>query len=204
MTEHVTAWLGAYHDGELHGRRLRQVEAHLVQCATCRAELESLRSLTELLQASPAAVGIAPPERFVAQVGLRMPRHPAQSPWRRGLEIGWRLAPVGLLGAWAFIEAAFAVASMVLLALRLGAGGDLIAGLLPAGSQAFWLVDVLSLSDAGLPEVGRVALEVWEGGGPLGWGFTLNLLLSAVIGLLYCSWLATWWARRQHQSQSRV
>jgi len=204
MTEHVTAWLGAYHDGELHGRRLHQVETHLAQCAACRAELESLRALTRLLQASPAAVGIAPPERFVAQVGLRMPRRPAQSPWRKGLEIGWRLAPPGLLGAWAFIEAAFTVASIVLLALRLGAGGDLIAGLLPAGSQAFRLADMLSLSDASLREVGRVALEVWEGGGPLGWGFTLNLVSSAVIGLLYCSWLATWWARRQHQSQSRA
>jgi anti-sigma factor RsiW len=204
MTEHVTAWLGAYHDGELHGRRLRQVETHLAQCAACRAELESLRALTGLLQASPAAAGIAPPERFVAQVGLRLPRRPAQSPWRRGLEIGWRLTPLGLLGAWAFIQAAFVVASLVLLALRLGAGGDLIAGLLPTGSQAFRLVDMLSLSDAGLREVGQAALQLWEGGGPLGWGFTLNLVLSAVIGLLYCSWLATWWARRQHQSQSRV
>ena len=29
MTDHVTAWLAAYHDGELTGRRVRKVEAHL-------------------------------------------------------------------------------------------------------------------------------------------------------------------------------
>ena len=48
MNEHVTAWLGAYHDGELRGRRLRQVETHLAHCATCRAELERLRALTAI------------------------------------------------------------------------------------------------------------------------------------------------------------
>jgi hypothetical protein len=38
---------------------------------------------------------------------------------------------------------------------------------------------------------------------PLGWGITLNLVSLVVIGLLYWSWLASWWARRQH-SQRRV
>ena len=123
MTEHVTAWLGAYDDGELQGRRLRHVEAHLAQCETCRAELESLRALAGLLQESPAAEGLAPPERFVAQVGLRLPRRPERPAWQRGLEIGWRLVPLGLFGAWAFLQAVFVVAGLVLLALRLGAGG---------------------------------------------------------------------------------
>jgi len=200
MIEHVTSWLGPYHDGELQGRRLRQVEAHLAQCETCRAELESLRALAGLLQESPAAEGLTPPERFVAQVGLRLPRRPAQPAWQRGLEISWRLVPLGLFGAWAFLQAVFVVAGLVFLALRLGAGGDLIAGLLPASPQGFWLLDLLSLSNAGLRDVGRVTLELWEGGGPLGWGFALNLVSSAVIGLLYCSWLATWWARRRHRA----
>ena len=53
MTEHVTAYLGAYHDGELRGRRLRQVEAHLAHCATCRAELERLRALAALPWVTP-------------------------------------------------------------------------------------------------------------------------------------------------------
>jgi anti-sigma factor RsiW len=36
MDEHVHAWLEAYHDGELHGRRLEQVEDHLARCVECR------------------------------------------------------------------------------------------------------------------------------------------------------------------------
>jgi hypothetical protein len=200
MTEHVTTWLEAYHDGELKGLRLRQVEAHLADCAMCRAELAQLQTLTTLLQESPAAEGLMPPERFVAQVGLRLPRRPTQSAWKRTLEFGWRLAPVGLLGAWAFVEAVFIVTRMVMGALQMGLGGEWAAELLPAAQPGFSLSELLSLSDANLGDVGEIALRLMGDGGPLGWGVMLNLAALVVIGLLYWSWLASWWARRQRQN----
>ncbi len=196
MTEHVTAWLEAYHDGELRGLRLRQVEVHLAHCATCRAELERLRALTTLLHESPAAENLMPPERFVAQVGLRLPRRPAQPAWQRTLETGWRLVPLGLLGTWAFAQAVFIVAGVVMGVLRMGLGGDVVAGLLPASQQGLWFTD---LSGAGLNDVGRTVLQLLNNGGPLGWTVTLNLVSLVVIGLLYWSWLASWWARRQRR-----
>ena len=91
MNEHVTPWLGAYHDGELKGHRLRQVEAHLSLCTACSAELEQLQMLRGLLQEHPVAEGLLPAERFVAQVGLRMVRRPEKPAWQRVLETGWRL-----------------------------------------------------------------------------------------------------------------
>ena len=199
MTEHVTTWLGAYHDGELQGHRLRQVEAHLAQCATCREDLERLQALAALLQESPAAENLMPPERFVAQVGLQLPRRPERSARQRALETGWRLVPLGLLGTWAFVQAVFAVAGGVLVALRMGLGGDVVAGLLPASQQGLSLSEIFSLSGASLGDVGRMMLRLLGNGGPLGWGVTLNLVSLAVIGLLYWSWLASWWARRQHR-----
>jgi hypothetical protein len=206
MTEHVTAWLGAYHDGELWGLRLQQVEAHLAQCATCRADLKRLQALAALLQESPVAENLTPPERFVAQVGLRLPRRPEQpaaAAWQRALEIGWQLAPLGLLGAWVFVQAVFTMAGAVLVALRMGLGGDMVAGLLPASQQGPSLSEIFSLSGASLGDVGRIVLQLLGSGGPLGWGITLNLVSLVVIGLLYWSWLASWWARRQHR-QLRV
>lgn len=197
--EHVIAWLGAYHDGELHGRRLRQIETHLAHCEMCSAELKELRALTALLQESPAPERLTRPDRFVAQVGLRLPRRPTQPTWKRALETGWRLVPVGLFGAWAFVEAALWVSSVLLGALRLGIGSDLVAGLLPA-SQGSWWTETLSLSSANLSDLGQIALQLWNNGGPLGWGITLNLVASMVIGLLYLSWLASWWARSQHKN----
>ena len=204
MTEHARAWLGAYHDGELRGLRLRQVETHLAHCVTCRAELERLRALTALLQKSPTAEGLMPPERFVAEVGLRLPRRPVQPTWQRALEIGWRLTPVGLLGAWAFVQTVFIVAGVVLVALRMDLGGDLAAWLLPAPHQEPWLTAILSLSGANLGDVGRMMLELWRDVELLGWGITLNPVSLVVIGLLYWGWLASWWARRQHHRRRSV
>jgi len=203
MTEHVTTWLGAYHDGELRGLRLRQVEAHLAHCATCRADLERLQALAALLQESPVAENLTPPERFVAQMGLRLPRRPERSAWQRTLEIGWQLAPLGLLGAWVFVQAVFTMAGAVLVALQMGLGGDMVAGLLPASQQGPLLSEIFGLSGASLGDVGRIMLQLLSSGGPLGWGVTLNLVSLVVIGLLYWSWLASWWARRQHR-QLRV
>jgi len=198
MTEHVTDWMGAYHDGELRGLRLRQVEAHLAQCAACRAELDGLRALTALLQESPVAEDLTQPERFVAQVGLRLPRRPAQPAWQRALETGWRLVPLGLLGAWVFVRVVLFVSGIVLGALQMGLGGNVAAELLrPEPVEG--LTDIFSLSGASLSDVGRIMLRILSNGGPVGWGVTLNLVSLVVIGLLYWSWLASWCARRQHR-----
>jgi hypothetical protein len=201
MTEHVIAWLGAYHDGELRGRRVQQVEAHLAGCATCRAELEKLRELSALLGESPPPSDLTPPERFVAQVGLRLPRRSERSAWQRGLEIGWLLAPLGLLGAWAVVQAVFVVAGLVLIALQVGLGGDALAWLLPVTPPGARLPGLFGFSDVGLNDVGQIALNLLRDGGPLGWGVTLNLVSLLVIGLLYWSWLASWWVRHRRQQR---
>ena len=187
MNEHVSTWLEAYHDGELQGRRRQQVESHLAQCAACRAELETLRTLSVLLQASPAADNLTPPEHFVAQVGLRLPRHQEQSVWQRAAGVGWRLMPVGLFGAYALVQAVFIVTGVVLFALRLG--GD------PARQSAAWL----NRLGAGLNDIAPIGLPALGNVFPFGWGAVLYLGLMALIGLLYWSWLATWWARQHHR-----
>ena len=67
MTKHVTEWLGPYHDGELHGARLRQVEQHLSECTECKNELEEMKGLSALLHEAPPAAHFLPTERFVSQ-----------------------------------------------------------------------------------------------------------------------------------------
>jgi predicted anti-sigma-YlaC factor YlaD len=200
MNEHVTQWLGAYHDGELRGRRLQQVEAHLAHCAACRAELKELQALTMLLQESPAPEVRTSPERFAAQVGLRLSRRPVQPTWKRILETGWRLTPVGLLGAWAFVQAVLAVATMVLYALRIGALGDVITRWLPPLGEP-WLAQISRLSGASLNDASTAVLRLLS---LLSWSTVLNLVVLVVIGLLYWSWLASWWARHQHGKTEQI
>jgi anti-sigma factor RsiW len=170
MDEHVHAWLEAYLDGELKGQHLQQVEDHLVYCQECRMEMEKLRALSALLKESPAPGILTSPERFVAQVGLRLPRQQKGASNHTTLRIGWQMVPLTLFAAWAFVQVLFTIIGLMVLGLNLGLG-NLI------GQMALGTLD-------------RNALLVWSIG--------LNFGFSVVIGLLYVSWLASWWAGLQH------
>lgn len=198
MSEHVLKLLGAHHDGELRGRRLAQVQEHLADCETCCAEMDKLQALTNLL-ASPLPTDLlSPPERFVAQVALRMPHQPTQSGWQRALERGWQMVPLGLWGTWAVAQAVFIMVTATILAWRMGLGENVAAGWLPAWQSEPGLAETLSLSGASLRDVASLAWRLFSSGGPLGWGFVLYLGMLYVIGVLYCGWLASWWAYQQH------
>ncbi len=197
MTKHVEEWLGAYLDGELGGSRVRRVEAHVAECAMCEAELGTLRALGALLQESAPVEAITPAERFVANVGLRLRDRPGQSAPQRAMEMGWRLVPVGLLGALAFVQTTFIVSAVLRTALSMGWGGSFAARWLPASQGELWVSELFSLSGASLSEAAGVMLQFLGNGGPLGWTMTLYLVLLVAIALLYWSWLASWWVRRQ-------
>jgi predicted anti-sigma-YlaC factor YlaD len=110
MSEHIQEWLSTYHDGELRGKALLQVETHLRECADCRAELQALQSLSSVLKSAPAPE-LTPPGLFAAQVALRLPRRAAPRPpaWKLG-------APLALIGIWAFVQAGLKLAAFVLTA----------------------------------------------------------------------------------------
>jgi predicted anti-sigma-YlaC factor YlaD len=194
MNGHMTPWIAAYHDGELRGRRLRQVEEHLAECATCRAELKELQCLSALLHESPAAEGLLPADRFVAQVGLQLPRRPTKPVWQRTLETSWRLTPVGLVGMWAFIQAVFIVAGVTLIVLQIS-GIDTL-GLQQTGHGETWLTEALGYVGVGLGNTTMTILKVLD---MLRAGIVFYLTATIAIVLLYWSWLASLWARRRHR-----
>ena len=204
MSKHITAWLGAYYDGELEGRQLASVEEHLSHCASCQEELKGLNGLSSLLQSSPDPEGLLPIDQFISQVGLKMPRHPDQPIWQKVLSVGWRMTPVGIFGLWSFLQAVFLVAGVIFLAVNLGFGGDTFASLVPSSQAGPGLGDLLLLQDASLNDIIRTTLDFLRTGGPFGWGMILNLGMSFVLGLLYCSWLASWWVRDRSSSNLPV
>ena len=115
MNQHVLEWLPAYHDGELSASRQRQVQDHLATCPTCLAELKDLESLSGLLKTN-IAPELTSPERFAAQVQLRLPRRPLPSATTSEKTIPrWVLgAPLALIAAWAFLLAALWITSFLL------------------------------------------------------------------------------------------
>jgi predicted anti-sigma-YlaC factor YlaD len=199
MSNHVTEWLNAHLDGELHGIRLQHVEAHLAQCDACRTELNSLEKLSTLLQNVPAAE-FSPPERFAAQVSLRLPRQKAEAPRKKILEIGWWMIPVGLLAIWIVINTSFFVYDVVSVANRFG--------LLTSVSD--WMRFGTSSPANWSSLLGQIGVL-------RGNAFTLaastetftrtsllQINLQVSVAMLYLSWLAIWWVRHQRQENGQL
>ena len=194
MSNHVTEWLSAYLDGELKGNRLQQVEEHLAVCEVCQDELDSLQTLSGLLQAVPAPE-FPSPERFATQVNLLLPQKRTPPPQRSLFEISWWMIPVGLLAVWVFISTAILLGDVVSGAKTLGLLDKTTASFISAPSET---ADVtFTLGQFGMLQ-----------GNSLRWAETTEsltrdwlpqIVLQVAVALLYLIWIAVWWARQTRQ-----
>jgi predicted anti-sigma-YlaC factor YlaD len=199
MSNHITEWLNAYLDGELHGSRLQHVEDHLAECEVCLAELESLEKLSGLLQEIPEPEFIAA-ERFAAQVSLRLPHPKATTYRRKALEVGWWMIPVGLLATWIFMSTSFLVNDMLSVANSFGlltsVSDWVMFGTSNASNWSATLGQFGILSGNSLDVVASTE------------AFTRTTLpqigLQISVALLYLSWIAIWWARRRRQENGQL
>lgn len=176
MNAHVTEWLSAYYDGELPEDRRVQVEQHMGQCPTCRAQLDELRKLSQLLQEAPVPDRVISDQRFQAQVKLRLPPAIILPGWQRALRSGWRLAPLGAVFLWAFAQAVLFLTTLTL-----------VLNLLP-GLGRTGVLDGL----ANLP--GFMSFSGAESAVGLG---LLNLAFTALVAVFLCGWIASWWVLRR-------
>jgi len=208
MCEDMRASLNAYLDGELHGRRMVDVENHLAACAACRNELQELQTVSDLLRAAPAAAFL-PAERFVAQLILRLnaqdtalqlPRRPLRDrPPKPAAWAGW-LVPAGLLGAWFFIRTIFMLTTALFAADATGLLGQASAWLTGSQPQALWYMAVNSLFGGQVSAAQQSTLSLFNQVNVLGENLFNGFLWQAVVVLLYWGWLAAWWLRRAPRS----
>jgi predicted anti-sigma-YlaC factor YlaD len=196
MSNHVTEWLNAYLDGELHGSRLHHVEAHLAECEVCQTELESLESLSGWLQGVPAPE-FTSPERFAAQVNLRLPHQQSTISQKKILEVGWWMIPVGLLATWIFMNTSFLVSDMLSLANSLG----LLMGI------SDWMTLGVADWSTTLGQFGVLSgnsLDLAASTETFTRTSLPQISLQVSIALLYLSWIAIWWARRRRQEHGQL
>ena len=193
MSEHILEKLGAYLDDELNAREIQKVEQHLNKCAICQEEYESLQSLSLLLAEAPLP-DFPSPKDFSTNVALRLPRKSVTTTRSKAMEIGWWMAPVGLLTAWIFIITTNLVGEILGAANRFGLVN--LSDVLSTGSstQTSWSA---TLSNFGL-----------LGGSNLQWAQMLEnftrttvpqMIFQISIAILYLSWMAIWWARHTRQ-----
>jgi hypothetical protein len=206
MIEHVTDLLGPYLDGELHGLRLQRVEDHLAGCTTCRKELEELRQLSGLLQKSFTTESFMPADKFVANMVLRLsaqsatrrqPRREETSPDRKPLSLLWWLAPVGVLGAFYFVQTVFILSSLVSTANLTGLLGNATAWLQSGSQQSLWFTATMNLFGGQIHGSSQTALDLLNDFSVIGSNVFVQLLWQAGIALAYWAWLAMWWRRRK-------
>ena len=196
MVDHVTQWLSAYLDGELHGSHLQRVQEHLADCPGCQAELEALRSLSGLLHSEKLPEVFPTAERFASRVALRLPRREAPALHRATLELGWRLAPVGLLVAWVFVQAVVQLSGWVWVADQVGLLGEAAAWLAPASTESATLTGLFS--ELGILS-GEPARQWAASIEAFGWSTLTQVILEGAVGLLFIGWLAVWWAGRKQR-----
>ena len=195
MSNHVTEWLNAYFDGELHGHRLHQVEEHLAECEACQAELEALGNVSGLLHEVPLP-DFPSPERFAAQVNLLLPQKRTPPPQRSLFEIGWWMIPVGLIAVWVFISTAILLGDAVSAAKNFGLLDSTTASFISASSDTAEVTSTLG-------QFGMLQ------GNSLQWAETTEtftrswlpqIVLYVAVALLYLTWLAVWWTRHTRQA----
>ena len=199
MSDHVTEWLNAYFDGELHGNRLHQVEEHLAECVACQLELDSLQNVSQWLQEVPTPEFLSP-ERFSTQVNLLLPKRPAAATGSKLFEFGWWMIPVGLLAAWAFISTAVLVGNMISAANSFGLLDSTTASWVSTSANTAYWTSTLG-QFGGLQGNNLQWFELTE-------SYSRNLLpqflWQLAIAVLYLIWIAVWWARRTYHQREQL
>jgi hypothetical protein len=194
MSNHVTEWLNAYLDGELKGNRLQQVEEHLAECRACQTELDSLQSLSGLLQAVPAPE-FPSPERFATQVNLLLPQKRNPTPGTQLFEVGWWMIPIGLLAVWVFISTAALLGDAMSVAKNFGLLDSTTASFISAPSET---VEVTStLGQFGVLQGN--SLQWAETTESFTRGLFPQIVLQVAVALLYLAWFAIWWNHHTRQ-----
>lgn len=98
---HVNSLLSPFHDGELPWELRQQIGLHLDSCASCSAQLESLRRLTDLVESSPPpdvpSTLVTRIERSLSGPSSRWERFAVRSPEKVAAAFAFAIAAIILL-----------------------------------------------------------------------------------------------------------
>ena len=180
MNTHIIEWLAAYHDGELRGRRLAQVEAHLEECAVCQSEQDQIGALSGMLGEVPEVEPVTSSDRFAAQVGLQLKDQPQQAaaPANRPGRI-WVLLPVSLLIGIGFLQVVSWMEESFTLAQMFGFGKAAVSILTSAPPKPTGIF-------------AQISSELIHFGVPFSPQILIGLILPAILAVGYLVWMIVW------------
>lgn len=198
MREHVMDLLNAYLDGELPALKRMQVEKHLEECETCRAELESLNALSDILQSAPVPAAPTPVERFASQVMLCLPQHPnlkASGLRSTSNTLLW-LIPIGVLSLWVFLQVIWLVSGFLEIGLAAGIFQALEKWVAPSPNPLSWILTE-DLLNSMLSFFGKGPLEIT--GRETAWLYHMMVQAAIEVELVILYWagLSVWMHRNR-------
>lgn len=181
MGPHVAHLLDDYYDNELAPAARRRVEAHLDDCPSCRAELERLDQLSDLLSEVRVPDVLSSAEVFRAQVALRLSGRVRERSRYRGAV--WHVVPLLLLCGVIALQVLFALSGALVAGTRLVGWLGLDVGALPALAGLAW------------PEWGTVYGYSWPSVLAV---FSVSLMVGLYLGSLivfvpYVGWVGALW-----------
>ncbi|MBI5932516.1 MAG: zf-HC2 domain-containing protein [Chloroflexi bacterium] len=183
--------LNAYLDGELRGPRLRDMERHLADCATCQRELDDLRRVSDLLRAAPSPA-FTPADRFASNLTLLLPRRPQGSHPSKVPPAAWWLVPAGLLGLWVFIQTVSALTNFVYAAEASGMLAQIAPGLSVGQTQTAWFAAASNLLDVQLNASQQSTLSMLNQVNLFGVNFLQSIFWQAGLLALCVIWFLAW------------
>ena len=183
--------LNAYLDGELRGPRLRDMERHLADCATCQQELDDLRRVSDLVRAAPTPA-FTPADRFASNLTLLLPRRPQQSRPAKVPPAAWGLIPAGLLGLWFFIQTVSALTNFVYAAEASGMLGQVAPGLSVGQTQTAWFAATSNLFGVQMSASQQSTLSMLNQANVFSVNFLQSLFWQAGLLALCVIWFLAW------------
>jgi anti-sigma factor RsiW len=189
MHEKFQNLMGAYMDGELHGRLLTELQEHLVNCGACQAELHSLEKIAGMLHSIPEET-VMPAGQFASRLLMTLPRRETQPHPVAGRTRVWWFFPAALIGSWFFIQVVFTLANLVTAANASGLLGQ-AAAWLGETRDASWFSVAISLFGGQLAT--SPLLSSINSASVIGRELLTGFLWQALIAFLYLVWLISWW-----------
>jgi hypothetical protein len=202
MNKHINDLLGAYHDGELRGGRLRRVEQHLKSCSACQAELDALQELSGLLQISDPDVDFMPAERFAANLALHLPRRALQAQPRSTRMNRWLWVPVSLLIVGVVLQITYSLGFVVSLTANSEVFSSQLAWLQSEQTLNMnWFTAGMNLFGDDVGITGQQVLTTLNDVHVIIAQLAQRLIPQALLAIGYMGWLFFWWLRQQDSSE---